>query len=98
MVTKIMDNNTEEESNYKKLLEHCVATEMLGELTELQIAQLKYYPMLVSESVEGCETRFMYETRELVYEIKINEKNKSKFEEAKKMLPALETWSQWLLG
>lgn len=92
-----METETEE-SNYQKLMEQRIATEMLGELTELQIAQLKYYPMLVSESVEGCETHFMYNTRELCYEIKINEKNKSKLEEAKKMMGALETWSQWLLG
>lgn len=82
----------------KKLVEHRQFTEICGTLTLEQETQLKYWPMIISDAITGCEAHFSYHSRELNYEILIDDRNKQKVDAAKKNLPDLEMWSQFLLG
>ena len=93
-----MEKELSETETNLKLEQLRELTEMCGTLEELQIRQLKYWPRLILEAVTGCETHFSYHTRELTYEIEIDEKSKARIDTAKKMLPDLEMWSQFLLG
>jgi hypothetical protein len=97
-LAKIVETKEDEAKILEDLEKARALTEITGELSPLQKEQLKYWPMLVSEAVEGCETRFNFENRELVFDIKISEKNKTKFEQAKMMLKNLEEWSQGIFG
>lgn len=87
-----------EQDNYTALLEARELTRITGCLNDLQMQQLKYWPRIISEAVTGCETRFIYEDRELLFNIEINTKNQNEINKAKKMLSQLEEWCHFLLG
>lgn len=87
-----------EQDNYVALLEARELTRITGCLNDLQIQQLKFWPRLINEAVTGCETRFIYEDRELLFNIEINTKNQNEVNKAKKMLTQLEEWCRFLLG
>jgi hypothetical protein len=87
-----------EVDNHALLIEARELTRITGCLNDLQIQQLKFWPKIISENVVGCETRFNYEDRELIYSMEIKTKNQREIDKIKKMLPQLEEWSRFLLG